>query len=101
MAISLLSLLIMVFFVTVDVIGRYLFNKPITGGMEIQELMMVVIVFLAMGVATQEKTHVIVELLIQYFKGRTLTITNSITGLISFAFVALLVWQTLVMDLPT
>jgi hypothetical protein len=38
-------------------------DKPVTGGMEIQELMMVLIVFMAMGIVTRDKAHVFVELL--------------------------------------
>lgn len=93
--ISVAILLLMVLFVAVDVIGRYLFNKPILGGMEIQELMMVVIIFLALGITTHDKQHVFVELLVIRLKGRTLGIVKSIGLLLTFIFVALLVWQTL------
>jgi TRAP-type transport system small permease protein len=92
--ISLFTLLIMVLFVACDVIGRYIFNKPILGGMEIQELMMVLIVFLALGITTYDKQHVYVELLIARIKGRSLTIMNSVTTLLSFTFVVLVLWQT-------
>ncbi len=87
------SLLIMVFFVVADVVGRYFFNKPIMGGYEIQELLMVLIVFLAFGFVTRDKGHVYVELLVQRFKGRTLSIVNSLTCLMSLGFVVLLAWQ--------
>ena len=92
--ISVAVLLIMVFFVAADVIGRYLFDRPILGGMEIQELMMVVIIFLALGITTFDKQHVYVELLVIRLKGRTLAIVNSIATLASLIFIALLIWQT-------
>jgi TRAP-type transport system small permease protein len=92
--ISVTMLLIMVFFVAVDVFGRYLFNHPILGGMEIQELMMVVIIFLALGITTYDKQHVYVELLVNRLKGRTQAIVNSFATLASFIFIALLIWQT-------
>lgn len=93
--ISVAVLLLMVLFVAVDVIGRYLFNKPVLGGMEIQELMMIVIIFLALGITTHDKQHVFVELLVIRLKGQTLAIVKSVGLLLTFIFVALLVWQTL------
>jgi len=94
MYISLSALLIMLFFVAADIVGRYVLNKPIKGGMEIQELMMILIIFLALGAITHEKRHIYVELLVIHLKGRTLSIVKSIAFLSSFIFGALLVWQT-------
>ncbi len=95
LSISLVSLFLMVFFVAIDVIGRYLLDKPITGGMEIQELMMVLVVFMAMGIVTRDKAHVFVELLVMRIKGKASIILSSFTFLLSFLFVALLAWQTI------
>jgi TRAP-type C4-dicarboxylate transport system permease small subunit len=63
--------------------------------METQELMMVLVVFLAMGVATRDKQHVVVEVLVQHLKKRTLAVVNALVCLLGFGFAALLTWQTL------
>jgi TRAP-type transport system small permease protein len=93
--VSFISLLAMILLVVVDVIGRYFFNKPIAGGMETQELMMVLVVFLAMGVATRDKQHVVVEVLVQHLKKRALAVVNAIVCLLGFGFATLMTWQTL------
>jgi TRAP-type transport system small permease protein len=91
---SISMLFIMMLFVTSDVIGRYILNKPIKGDIEIQELMMVVIVFAAMGYATTLKQHVVVELLTSRLKGRSLAVINSIGLFLGLAILALIVWRT-------
>ncbi|MDD5703609.1 MAG: TRAP transporter small permease [Dehalococcoidales bacterium] len=91
---SIAMLFIMMLFVTVDVIGRYIINKPINGDIELQELMMVVIIFGAMAYATTTKQHVFVELLVARLKGRSLAIVNSIALFLGLVFLALTIWRT-------
>ena len=47
-----------------DVIGRYVFNSPITGAFEITEAMMVTMVFFFIGYAQAKKSHVAVDLVV-------------------------------------
>lgn len=93
-AVSLITLLAMTFFVAADVIGRYFFNLPIKGGMDIQELMMVVMVFLAMGFIALENQNVRVDLLTSRLKGRTLAIFDTFASLVGFVIVSLITWQS-------
>ena len=91
---SISMLFIMMLFVTAGVLGRYILNKPIKGDIEIQELMMVVIVFSAMAYATTMKQHVFVELLVVRLKGRGLAVINSIALVLGLAILALIIWRT-------
>lgn len=91
---SIAVLFFMMVFVTAGVIGRYLLNKPIKGDIELQELMMVVIVFTAMAYATTMKQHVFVELLVVKLKGRALAVVNSLALLLSLVILALIIWRT-------
>jgi TRAP-type C4-dicarboxylate transport system permease small subunit len=84
----------MMLFVTAGVFGRYILNKPIKGDIELQEFMMVVIVFAAMAYATTVKQHVFVELLVARLKGRTLAIVNSIALFLGLIILALIIWRT-------
>jgi TRAP-type C4-dicarboxylate transport system permease small subunit len=91
--ISMGTLFIMVFFVTAGVIARYIFGKAINGDLEIQELMMVLIIFLAMAYGQLEKGNIQVELLIGRLKGRSKAILQSITYLLGLGILALIIWQ--------
>ena len=53
---------LMVLHVTADVIGRYLFNAPLTGNIVIvANYYMIQMVFLSIGIAEEEKAHIYVE----------------------------------------
>jgi TRAP-type C4-dicarboxylate transport system permease small subunit len=83
----------MMLLVAADVIGRYVFNSPIYGAMEMGELMMVILVFLGMSYCTLERAHVRVELLVSRFSERTQVILDIIMSIASAAIFALIVWQ--------
>lgn len=88
------TLFIMMFLVTAGVIARYVFNNPIKGDLEIQELMMVLIVFLALPYCQLEKGNVYVEVLVRRFEGRLKDIFQSFVYLIGLIIIGLIVWQT-------
>ena len=48
---------------TVDVVGRYLFNRPISGAFEITEYLVLILIFAFIGYAQSQKSHVAVDLL--------------------------------------
>jgi TRAP-type transport system small permease protein len=91
--ISEVILFLMMLLVAADVVGRYFINKPIKGDIEIQELMMVLIVFLALPFSQIEKVHIFVELLVSHLKGRLKSILESTTYLMGFGIIVMLVWQ--------
>ena len=86
-------LILLMLLVAADVIGRYVFSSPITGAMEIDELMMVLLVFLALAYCTLEKGHISVELVISRLSGRNQAILDCITSFISAAMIAIIAWQ--------
>jgi TRAP-type C4-dicarboxylate transport system permease small subunit len=87
------TLFIMMFLVTAAVFARYVLNRPLKGDIEIQELMMVLIVFLALPYCQLEKGNVYVEILAKRFKGRLKDISHSFVYLIGFIIIILIVWQ--------
>jgi len=55
---------------TVDVVGRFFFNSPLTGSVELTQLMLAAVVFLAMPVVSWREEHVSVDLLDTVFPAR-------------------------------
>jgi TRAP-type C4-dicarboxylate transport system permease small subunit len=86
-------LLLMALLTTADVIGRYIFLKPIVGNSEIQQLMMVVIIFLSMGYCTLKARHANADIVISHLSKHMQAILGSITWFLSAAIFGLIAWQ--------
>lgn len=55
-------LLVMMALTIVDVIGRYIFNSPLSGAGELTELILVSVIFMGLPAVTLEKEHTTVDL---------------------------------------
>ena len=55
-------LLVMMAMTIVDVIGRYVFNSPLSGAGELTELILVSVIFMGLPAVTLEKEHTTVDL---------------------------------------
>ncbi len=97
--IKLLSLLacgvlaIMLLVVFINVIGRFLFNKPFTGTVELVELIMVIIGFFAMAYTAMKRGHVIVDIMVCRLSRRTQAIMSRIVLFLSFGIFATVTYQ--------
>ena len=91
-----LALLLMVVLITVDVVLRYFFNRPIKGSYELVEFMMVFLVFSGLAFTQQKKSHVAVSLLTEKLSPGTNAVLSSITGVLCFAILALVSWRSIV-----
>lgn len=94
--VSVLIIMFLMFFASAEIIGRYLFNSPIHGHVEIVELLMAGIIFF--GAAYTERTHghVRMELFItKVLRGRSFHIAEVITtGAALFVFIYILIFAT-------
>lgn len=61
-----ISLLTMVVVTTIDVFGRYLFNTPLSGSIEIVRITLAAVVFSAFPLVTWREDHICVDLLDDY-----------------------------------
>ena len=86
----------MMFLITGDVSLRYLFNRPIKGSVELIELMMVVLVFLAVAYTASQKGNVAIELMVARLPQRAQAIIDIITHSLSLGLVSLIIWQSVV-----
>jgi TRAP-type C4-dicarboxylate transport system permease small subunit len=79
-----------------DVIGRYLFDKPIIGTMERGQVLLGLMVLLSWGYTQIEKGHVSVDFFIAQFSARTRAMIHFCTTFMVVVFFSLIVWQGLV-----
>lgn len=58
-----ITLFAMMILTTIDVFGRYFFNSPVTGSVELTQIMLAMVVFLAFPTVTWREEHITVDLL--------------------------------------
>jgi len=88
------SVFIMMFGVSVDVILRLLVSKPIPGVTEFSELLMAVIVFLGLAFTQIHNRHVKVELLTLRLSPRHQEVLGLVTAIIALGLMILFVMYT-------
>ena len=87
-------LAVMMVLTGVDVLGRYLFNKPVPGSYEMTEFMMPVVIAFGLAYCALEKGHVRVELVTSRLPKRTQAVMNTIVTLVFLGLFILVTWQT-------
>jgi len=90
-------LLVMLFLGTADVIGRYLFGKPIVGTLEIFEVLLPAIVLLSLAYTQQAKAHITVDLFYSHLPPRPRTVLGFATTLWALILFALIGWRGIVL----
>jgi TRAP-type C4-dicarboxylate transport system permease small subunit len=78
---------------TCDVMGRYLFNKPILGTFEIFEILLPAIVLLGLGYTQGKNAHVRVEILLSHLSFRKQTVLNFVTNGLALFISVLILWR--------
>lgn len=81
------SLFVMMCLTVVDVVGRYVFNKPVMGTFEITEFLMLIIIASYLAFAQSEKSHITVDILVTRFPRKVQSIIMRINYLISFLMI--------------
>jgi len=89
--------LIMVLIVTANVVGRYLFRRPLIGTVEVEEFMLLVLVFFGIGYAQIKKRHVSITTLVDRLPRKAQLVINNVTFLPSLIAFSLITWQSLAM----
>jgi TRAP-type C4-dicarboxylate transport system permease small subunit len=78
---------------TCDVLGRYLFNKPILGTYEIFEILLPAIVLLGLGYTQGDNAHVRVEIFVSRLPSRKQTILSFVTNGLALLISVLILWR--------
>lgn len=87
-------IMFLMFFATAEILGRYLFNSPIPGHVEIVELIMAGVVFFGIAYTERVGGHVRMELFVtRVLKGRAYHIAEVITATLSlFVYLFILIY---------
>ena len=54
-------LFLMMMITAVDVIGRYVFNKPVAGGFEITEMLLAALIYCGLPLVSQRREHIVID----------------------------------------
>jgi TRAP-type C4-dicarboxylate transport system permease small subunit len=80
----------------VDVVGRYLFNRSVTGAFEITEIMMAMLIFAGLPLVVRRREHVTVDLVDHFVRPRAQRVHRALLELVSSALMfglAHLMWH--------
>jgi TRAP-type C4-dicarboxylate transport system permease small subunit len=77
----------------VDVVGRYFFNKPVTGGFEMTEMLLASLIFAGLPLVTLRSEHVMVDLLDPVTPDWLFRIQHVVATTIGVACTAYLAWR--------
>jgi TRAP-type transport system small permease protein len=76
-----------------DVIGRKVFNAGFTFTVEMTEMSMALIVFLAVGLVTHQRGHIAVDVVTLRLRERARVWLGLVTNLLSLGIVLIMVWR--------
>jgi C4-dicarboxylate transporter DctM subunit len=86
-------LALMMFITAADVFLRYVFNGSIAGAVELNEVMLILVVFFSVAQAAVRKEHVRVELLVSKLPISLQTLFNVISDMVVFCLALVIAWQ--------
>ena len=83
----------MVLLTCVDVIGRYVLNRPLTGAFELSEMAMGALVFASLPLVTLRRQHVTVDLLDWLVPAAWRTAQDAAANLVAAGCVGVVAWR--------
>ena len=86
--------LLIILIVVIDVAGRFLFNTPFHSGVELSELLLVILVFLGLAAAQQQRQNYAIELLTQHFPTWLQRVFELIGYVACLLIVVILAWPS-------
>ncbi len=87
------SLFAMMCLTTVDVVGRYLFNRPITGVFEVTEYLVLILIFSFLGYTQSQKGHVAVDILLPLLPPKLKKLADVGNHLVCLILMGLITWM--------
>ena len=79
----------------IDVIGRYIFNAPLSGASELTEFLLLGIIFIGLPAITLDKDHISIDLLTMLLPFNLRAILSVFAQVLSAGFFGVLGWQLL------
>jgi TRAP-type C4-dicarboxylate transport system permease small subunit len=93
--ISQIATFVMMLLVVINVLGRYLINKPLTGTLEFTESLLVLIIFLSVALTQYDGGHIRVNLITRRLPkawARVLTVISMLCGAAFFTWCGYAAW---------
>ncbi|MEQ2525936.1 TRAP transporter small permease [Robertmurraya yapensis] len=91
--VSSIILFLLMFLTLADVVGRYFFNKPITGTYEITSLALALMIFFSLGSAQIKKDHIEIDFLTNKMPVKVQNFLGLLSSLLLTILMALTTWQ--------
>ena len=85
-------LLAMMLLTTVDVVARYVFNRPLRGAFEITELLLLVLIFAGLPLVSFTNEHAVMDFIDRLLGRRTLRGLQGVVDLTSAGLMFVLAW---------
>lgn len=98
---GLILVLAMVILLVADITLRTFFNRPIAATIELEQFMLIWVVFLGLAWAGIEKAHVSIDLLHRNFPEWTKPVVDCFTCILGIAVFFLIAWQTLLFSISS
>jgi len=76
----------------VDVVLRYVFNRPLRGAFEVTELMLLVLIFAGLPLVTHANEHVTMDLIDRFLGARARVLMKRLMEMVCAALMFLLTW---------
>ena len=57
----------MMLLTAVDVLGRYLFNRPVNGGFEVTEIMLATLIYCGLPLVSARREHIVIDTFDPFF----------------------------------
>src|SRR5687767_15483318 len=77
----------------VDVVARYVFNRPIRGGFEVTELLLLVLIFAGLPLVSHADEHVTMDFIDRLLRSRTRALWNRCIHVAVAALMFIMAWQ--------
>jgi TRAP-type C4-dicarboxylate transport system permease small subunit len=77
----------------VDVVGRYCFNRPLPGDVELTELGMMVLIFAGLPLVSHADEHVTMDFIDKWLRARPLAVLERLVNALCCAAMLFLAWQ--------
>ncbi|KEF37510.1 TRAP-type C4-dicarboxylate transport system, small permease component [Schinkia azotoformans MEV2011] len=86
-------LLLIMLWITFDVLGRWLFNHPIKGTVDFTELGLSMVVFLSLAYTHLHKVHVTIDFVVEKFSEKVQWIFECVINVIIAAVLSVVAWS--------
>ncbi len=84
---------ILMFLIFADVVGRYVFNKPIFGAYELVEVLMGWIIFAGLPIVSRKKGHITVDFLSAFLPDRLKSFQRIVVNLLCAVTGGVMTWR--------